>query len=166
MGLLSPFTEVRTQGILKTRKLNSGTRREAFTLVEALVAILISGMMFTALYAGMAYGFRIIKLARENTRATQIMLEHMEICRLYKWRDLTNTSSFLLTNSFIVPYYGVGGTNTSLVYTGRVRLDPVYLGTTYQDDMRKLTIQLNWAPDRSRTMTTYVTRNGLQNYVW
>ena len=61
--------------------------QQGFTMMEALVAMLISGIMFTALYAGLSGGFRIIKMSRENTRATQIMLEHMEICRLYKWKS-------------------------------------------------------------------------------
>lgn len=143
---------------------------KAFTLVDALFAILMAGVMFTALYAGLAFGFNTVKKSRENTRATQIMLEHMEICRLYKWTDLTNAgtgaSAFLKTNSFVVPYYSVGGTNTSLQYTGRISLAACPLGTSYADDMRKLTIRLDWPPNRTRTMTTYVTRNGLQRYVY
>lgn len=139
-----------------------------------MVAMLMAGMMFTALYAGLAYGFKIIKLARENTRATQIMIEHMEICRLYKWKDLTNVApapnGFLNTNPVIVPYYAIGGTNSSIIYTSRVILQPCPLGTTYADDMRQLTIRLDWlsvgGTNRTRSMSTYVTRNGLQNYVW
>ncbi len=142
----------------------------AFTLMDAIFAILISGMMFTAMYAGLAFGFKTIKMARENTRATQIMLEHMEICRLYKWQDLTNTSTFLNTNPFIVYYYSVGGTNTSLQYTARVSIGSVPLAASYANDMRKLTVRLDWGAlgntNRTRIMTTYVARNGLQNYVW
>src|SRR5436853_3182024 len=92
----------------------------AFTLMDALFAVLISGMMFTSMYAGLAFGFKTIKMARENTRATQIMLEHMEICRLYKWQDFTNTSGFLNTNPFTVYYYAVGNTNNSLQYTAQI----------------------------------------------
>jgi hypothetical protein len=146
------------------------SRQQAFTLIEALVAMLMAAVMFTSLYAGLAYGFRVIQMARENTRATQIMLEHMEICRLYKWTDLTNTAGFLNTNAILVPYYAVGGTNSSIMYTSRVILEPVTIGTTYASDMRKLTIRLDWCPmgntNRTRLMSTYVTRNGLQSYVW
>ena len=137
-----------------------------------MVAMLMAGMMFTALYAGLAYGFKVIKLARENTRATQIMIEHMEICRLYKWKDLTNVGpgGFLNTNPITVPYYAIGGTNSSILYTSRVILEACPLGTSYAADMRQLTIRLDWlsvgGTNRSRTMSTYVTRNGLQNYVW
>jgi hypothetical protein len=144
--------------------------QQAFTLMDALFAILISGMMFTAMYAGLAFGFKTIKMARENTRATQIMLEHMEICRLYKWQDLTNTSTFLNTNPFTVYYYSVGATNTSLQYTARVSLASCPIMASYAGDMRKLTIRLDWGAlgttNRTRIMSTYVARNGLQNYVW
>lgn len=155
-----------------TRSNKAAARRghQAFTLMDALFAVLISGMMFTAMYAGLAFGFTTIKMARENTRATQIMLEHMEICRLYKWQDLTNTATFLNTNPFPVYYYSVGGTNTSLQYTVRVSLASVPLMTSYASDMRKLTVRLDWGAigttNRTRIMSTYVARNGLQNYVW
>ena len=138
--------------------------------MDALFAVLISGMMFTAMYAGLAFGFQTIKMARENTRATQIMLEHMEICRLYKWQDFTNAGGFLNTNPFTVYYYSVGGTNTSLQYTVRVSVGSVPLPTTYASEMRKLTVRLDWGhlgnTNRTRIMNTYVSRNGLQNYVW
>lgn len=138
-------------------------------MIEALVAMLIAGVMFTSLYAGLNGGFRIIKMSRENTRATQIMVEHMEICRLYKWQDLTNVGGFLNTNPIPVAYYPGGG-NSSIMFTSRVILEPVALGTTYAADMRKLTVRVDWeamgATNRTRMMTTYVTRNGLQNYVW
>lgn len=143
-------------------------------MIEALVAMLMAGILFTSLYAGLSYGFRIIKMARENTRATQIMVEHMEICRLYKWKDLTNAGGFLNTNPIMVAYYSVGGTNTSLMYTSRVILEPInfapYTSPSYADDMRKLTVRVDWSPmgstNRTKIMSTYVTRNGLQNYVW
>jgi hypothetical protein len=64
----------------------------------------------------------------------------------------------------------VGGTNSSLVYTGRIILESCPLSTSYANDMRKLTIRLDWCPmgatNRTRLMSTYVSRNGLQNYVW
>ena len=40
-----------------------------FTIADALFAMAIAGVMFTALYAGLAFGFKVIRLARENTRA-------------------------------------------------------------------------------------------------
>jgi prepilin-type N-terminal cleavage/methylation domain-containing protein len=146
--------------------------QRGFTMIEALTAMLMAGIMFTALYAGLHSGFRIIKMARENTRATQIMIEHMEICRLYRWEKLTNTGGFLNTNPIVVPYYpvGAGANGSSLNFTSRVILEPVATGTSYADDMRKLTVRVDWetmgSTNRTKMMSTYVTRNGLQNYVW
>lgn len=163
--------------LLRANQSLARLRARAFTLVDALFAMAMAGMMFTALYAGLAYGFKIIKMARENTRATQIMLEHMEIVRLYTWTQLTNTGvgNFFPTNSFTIPYYSVGGTNTSLLYTVQVSLAtaPVTANVgpaSYASEMRKVTVRLDWSPlagtNRTRTMSTYVTRNGLQTYVW
>jgi prepilin-type N-terminal cleavage/methylation domain-containing protein len=144
--------------------------KRGFSMIEALVAMAMAGIMFTALYAGMHFGFRIIKLSRENTRATQIMIEHMEICRLYKWNDLTNVGVFLNTNPIVVPYYPPGAGVSSIMFTSRVSLTPFLSGASYASEMRKLTVRVDWESfadtNRSRTMSTYVTRNGLQNYVW
>jgi hypothetical protein len=145
------------------------SRSRAFTLVDAIFAMAVAGVMFTALYAGLAFGFRIIKMARENTRATQIMLEKMETIRLYKWEQITN-AGFIPTNAFLVPYYSIGGTNTSLMYTGQVSIQPSGLPWTYAHDMRKVNIRIDWSSmggtNRTRTMTTFVSRNGMQSYVY
>ena len=144
-------------------------RNHGFTMVEALFAMGLAGIMFVSLYSGLGYGFRIIKLARENSRATQIMVQQMETIRLYTWTQITNIG-FIPTNSFTVAYYSVGGTNSSLLYTGRISLATCPVGTTYASDMKKVTIRLDWGQlgntNHTRLMSTYVTRNGLQNYVY
>ena len=145
------------------------SRSRGLTLVDAIFAMAVAGVMFTALYAGLAFGFRIIKMARENTRATQIMLEKMETIRLYKWEQITN-AGFIPTNAFLVPYYSIGGTNTSLMYTGRVSIQPSGLPWTYANDMRKVNVRIDWSSmggtNRTRSMTTYVSKNGMQSYVY
>lgn len=148
---------------------NHNQGRNGLTLIDALFAITMAGVMFAALYAGLAFGFQTIKMARENTRATQIMLEKMETIRLYSWSQI-NSNGFIPTNTFIVPYYSVGGTNTSLVYTGQVFIGPSGLTSSYSNDMRKVTVRVDWGSlgdaSRTRTMTTLVGRNGLQRYVF
>ena len=141
----------------------------AFTLVESLFAMAMAGVMFAALYSGLAFGFSLIKVARENTRATQILVEKMETIRLYTWTQITN-AGFVPTNQFIVPYYSVDGTNSGLLYTGQISIAACPLTNTYADTMKKVTIRLDWGQlgnsNRTRLMSTYITRNGLQNYVW
>lgn len=131
----------------------------------------IAGVMFGALYSGIGFGFNTIKFARENTRATQIMLEKMEIIRLYTWDQITDTTPpiFIPTNVFTVAYYAVSGTNSDLLYTGRVSVADSPLATSYSNDMKQVTITLDWVTGktpRTRSMTTYVSRNGMQSYVW
>jgi len=142
---------------------------KAFTLIDALFAVAMAGVMFTALYAGLAFGFKVIKMTRENTRATQIMLEKMETIRLYSWSQITN-AGFVPTNPVAVPYYAVGVTNNSLMYTARTSIVACDLPTTYASKMRKVTIQVDWGwagnSNRTRTMSTYVSYRGLQNYVY
>ena len=79
----------------------------AFTIVEVVFAMGTAAVMFLALYSGLTGGFAIIKLARENTRATQILVEKMETIRLYTF-DQINSNGFLPA-SFSVPYYPLGG---------------------------------------------------------
>jgi hypothetical protein len=143
--------------------------RKAFTIIDALFAVAMAGVMFTSLYAGLAFGFKVIKMTRENTRATQIMLEKMETIRLYSWSQITN-AGFVPTNPVAVPYYAVGVTNNSLMYTARTSIAACDLPTTYASEMRKITIRVDWDwagnSNRTRTMSTYVSKGGLQNYVY
>src|SRR5690242_10880657 len=57
--------------------------RVAFTLVEAVVAMAIVGVVFVSLYSGMATGFGMIRTARETLNAAQILEEKFETIRLY-----------------------------------------------------------------------------------
>lgn len=154
---------------LNIQKVVRGKGRGAFTLIESLFAMALAGIMFAALYSGLAFGFNIIRVARENSRATQIMVEKMETIRLYTWNQITNVG-FVPTNKFTVPYYSVNGVDSGLYYTGQISIAACPLWTSYADTMKKVTIRLDWGQlgntNRTRLMTTYVTRNGLQNYVW
>ena len=139
-----------------------------FGMVDAIMGMAIAGVLFIGLYAGLAFGFNTIKFARENTRATQIMLEKMETIRLYTWTQI-NSNGFIPTTTFTVPYYAVGSTNGSLVYTGQVLIAGSGLNTSYSNDMKKITVKLSWTTGqtpRSREMSTYVSRNGMQSYVY
>jgi type II secretory pathway pseudopilin PulG len=141
--------------------------REAFTIVEVVFAMGIVGVMFVALYAGLAGGFAIIKLARENTRATQILVEKMETVRLYTFDQIVS-NSFMPTN-FSTPYYPITTTNQGTIYYGKVTVSDTPLATSYAGDMKKVTVRLDWttgALRRTRSISTYVSRYGMQNYIY
>jgi len=93
----------------------------------------------------------------------------METIRLYTWPQIT-TNGFIPTNKFIVPYYSVNGTNSSLVFTGQCFIEASGLTNGYKDDLKKVTVRVDWGGvgtmNRSRIMTTYVSKWGLQSYVY
>ncbi len=144
------------------------TARTAFTLVELIVAMAVIGVVVVALYGGISTGFSSVRLARENLRATQILVEKMEAIRLYDWDQLT-AASFIPTN-FFVPYDPADTTNTTkVIYSGQVSITPVSLAASYTNDLRLVTVQLTWNTaglPRTRQLSTYVCRTGLQNYLY
>ena len=78
--------------ILRTSK-HKG--ESAHSLPEAIIAALVVGTMLVSLYAGFSSGFTIVQSAREELRATQIILARMESIRLYTWSQLHDTNNFL-----------------------------------------------------------------------
>lgn len=145
------------------------------TLIESLVSMGIFGISFFSLYAGISNGFSIIGSARENLRATQVMVEKMETIRLYSW-DQINTTNFIPA-TFTESYYPTtGGTNANnsgwssgVAYRGTVAVGPGPTGLSYSSDLRRVTINVTWdsgGRTQNRSMSTLVTRHGLQNYIY
>ena len=138
------------------------------TLVEVMVALSVLGFMVVSLYAGFSSGFAVLRVARENLRATQILQERMEVLRLIKWDDV---APGFIPMTFTAPFYATEPTNTTVGafgYTGTVIItNPP--AETYSDHLRMIHIGLTWTSGnvtRSRQMTTYVSRYGLQNYLY
>jgi hypothetical protein len=139
-----------------------------FSLAEVTVGMGVIGTSVVALFSGFTSGFFTMQMARENLRATQIMLEKTETLRLYSW-DQINTPGFVPT-TFLSPYdpNSTNG-NTGIMYQGTFTISPVTLATAYSDDMKLVTVGLTWKTGslpRTRTFTTYIARNGLQNYIY
>jgi len=144
-------------------------RKSGFTVLEAIVAMGVVGLLVVALYAGMTSATISVRLARENHRATQIMVEKMEILRLFTWEQV-NTTNFI-PPTFTAGYVDTGSTNyptNSLVYTGAVSFVSFPAGKNYSDYLKVATLQLTWTSGgvlRTRQLSTYVGRYGIQNYV-
>ena len=143
----------------------------AFTLSEVLVAVAIVGVSFVSLYAGIFFCFGVTRFERENLRATQVMLQRMEGIRLFNWYQLTNTT--LNPTNFLEQYYPGSGSipASGMFYTGRVEVLPVTLDptATYSTNMKQIRVTVEWASGktpRTRTISTYVSKNGVQNYIY
>lgn len=146
-------------------------RTQAFTTAEIVVALAIMVVMFVSLYAGMSSGFAVTQVARENLRATQIMLERMEGIRLFNYSQLTNVD--LNPLSFTNYYYPLAGPGESkgIPYVGTVTVTDAALNpaATYSGNLRRITIRVEWKSGgvtRSRSMVTYSGRDGMQNYIF
>src|SRR5437868_2374817 len=140
-------------------------RVHGFSFTEVLVAVAITAMMFLTLYAGFSSGFAVLQLSRENLRATQILQEKMETIRLYNWDQLT-TPTFIPTN-FVDTFYPGTQSTVGITYTGTVTISTAPLTESYSNDLRLITVNVQWLSGRvirRRDMNTLVSRNGLQNY--
>jgi prepilin-type N-terminal cleavage/methylation domain-containing protein len=138
----------------------------AFTLIESMLAMALVGTVTSALLTSFTSGAFTLQMARENLRATQVMLERMETVRLYSW-DQVNRSGFI--PSTFTAYYDPNSTNHGVVYQGAFTWAPVSLAVPYANQMTQLTVQVTWETGglvRTRSYTTYIARNGLQNYIF
>jgi len=147
-----------------------GSRRGklAYTLVEVLMAMAVVAIAFIGLYRGIAFSFDVTRFERENLRATQILLRRIEGIRLYNWNQVTDTT--LNPLSFSEAYLPGGGSG-GLVYTGSVQVATAVLdpAATYSNNMKQITITVTWRSAgvlRTRTASTYVARDGIQNYIY
>ena len=118
------------------------------------------------------YGLCIMRVARENQRATQVMLEKLEAIRLYNWTQVTNSG--FIPATFYAPYDPTAATNSQgTTYYGTMAVSvPTFIGTTpnYSANLRQFTVTLSWTNSGGishfRTLSTYVAQNGVQNYVY
>jgi type II secretory pathway pseudopilin PulG len=149
--------------------------RAAFTLVEASVGTLLVGLVAIALYAGFSSGFAAVQTARENLRATQILVQRMETVRLLTWSQILDTNRYL--KPIYIDYYdptGLSSNSAGERYTATVRaILPTNLPAAYRTNVRDITITLYWtnrngkqAVTHSREMTTRVARIGMQQYIY
>jgi hypothetical protein len=156
----------------------------AFSLVEVVFAMALVSVLFVSLYGGIASGFGLVNLARENLRANQILVEKMETLRLYSW-DQVNSNGFIpstftaqffpsiITN--LVDNNGQTVTNITsfanggITYYGTVLITNAPVADAYATNMKMVTVTLNWTNagiTRIRELSTFVAQNGIQNYVY
>jgi type II secretory pathway pseudopilin PulG len=151
----------------------SQRRAAAFTLAEVMVAVALGGIMLTALFAGLTFGFGAVKLAREDLRATQILVEQTESVRLTPYSSLKSYT----TNTCFDPVdqaSGSGGTvySISITTNSPSKADLAPLGANpasfYYTNMLKITATATWTNAniaRTRTLVTYAAKFGVQAYI-
>lgn len=160
--------------IMKMRlklKNSVGSNTSGFTLVEAMVAMILGATIFAAIHTGLAWGFGTVQSNRANLRATQILVKRAESIRLCPFDKITNTTynpaSF--TEYFDPKDQSTGGGGT--VYNGSFSATVPPVGSipeAYRANMLLVTIGVSWTSGNtphSRSIQTYVTRKGLDEYI-
>jgi hypothetical protein len=129
--------------------------------------MLIVGVVFGSLYMGVGFAFDVTRFERENLRATQVILRRMEGIRLFNWLQITDTT--LNPTNFSDAY--IPGSSVTNFYVGKLSVADVVLDppVSYSNLMKKLTVTVSWQSNgrlRTRTASTYIARDGVQNYVY
>ncbi len=148
-----------------------------------MISMAVVAMMFVSLYAGITQGLAVISTARENMRATQIMIEKIELLRLYSW-DQMNTAGFIpaafaerlmpsnATNSSTTASTVAGlatPSGSGTIFVGTIQLGAAPVNDGYTSAMRQATLTVTWTNGnirRSRSMQTLVAQRGIHDYVY
>jgi prepilin-type N-terminal cleavage/methylation domain-containing protein len=135
--------------------LQSTPEKAGFTLIEALVSIIILSICVVALFAGLHAGFTLVNEIRENIIASSILQEEIEELRKTVFSGIPdpfdNASLSLLTNA-----------------TGEIKIeDTAYSGG---DLVRvRVIVVITWnsrlRSDKQNTkrMATIITKNGINS---
>jgi len=153
---------------MRIRRSRSG--ESGLTIIEVVISTFVLAVMAAGIIGSFAYGFLMMQMARENQRATQIMLEKLETLRLYNWDQVLTPGYTPATFTDIYDPQAPAGSQGT-VYSGQVTVSSAPLTTSYASEMRLITVRLSWTTSlqniaRSRQISTLVARDGVQNYVY
>jgi hypothetical protein len=144
--------------------------QDAYTLPELLVATFVVGVFVVSLYAGFGSGFSLLRLVREDARATQIIQEKIETLRLCPWSQLPN-----FPTSFQENYNPLATTNDPFATTinGAISLTTPDIPAAYATNLRLVTITVWWTNcdcgkpvAHTNQAQTQLARYGMHTYQW
>lgn len=142
---------------------------KGMTIAEVVISLAILSIMAAGIMGSFSYGFLVMRLVRENQRATQIMLERAETIRLYNW-DQVNSNGFIPTITYEKYDPQAPSGSQGITYKCTLTVTNFPYSTSYSDNLRSFIIKLQWtgAGDvtRTRSLTTLVAKDGMQNYVY
>ena len=144
------------------------------SLPESVIAVSLVSVMFISLYAGFTTGFGILRSARVNIRATEILNEQTERIRLLNWKQVLDSANYL-PSTFVQPFDPADDSvnPSGPLFHGTIETDiPTHWPEGYQDRGRLITVTLTWTNSEGSTphvhqrqVQTCVARYGMQNYL-
>jgi Tfp pilus assembly protein PilV len=153
-------------------RINLSRKISGMSLMEVVMATGIIAITGGGVISSVNYGLCVMRIARENQRATQVMLEKLEAIRLYNWTQVTNDN--FIPDTFTAPYDPTAnGSAQGTTYYGTMSVTaPTFIGTApnYAASLRQFNVSLSWTNlggiRHTRSLSTYVAQNGVQNYVY
>lgn len=73
-------------------RLGTQTTHAGFTLIEAMVAVAISALFLSSLFAMNLASMETIRSAKESTAASQALQQRMESMRIANWHEVTDAA--------------------------------------------------------------------------
>lgn len=133
------------------------------------------------MFSAYSNGYAILRIARDNERANQILTQKTEEIRMLTWPELSNCpASFktyynqIATNS-ITGTNGISGTNFGTLYFGTLAFGfPTNIPSSaaYRTNIHLITISLIWtnmvnnkAVPHAQEMQTLLAQQGMETYV-
>ncbi len=133
-------------------------RKEAFTLVEVIIALVVFAVVIASGFACVKMGLTLVDNSRHHTRAAQIMQSEIERVRSLAWANLTALPSAETKVSIDAQFQNTG-------YAGYTLKRSV----TGSGDSRKITLVVSWTDiggkSYSKTYVTQYTKGGLYDYI-
>jgi type II secretory pathway pseudopilin PulG len=159
---------MRISGTTENKK-HRGTA--AFTLAETIIGMGLAGLMLSAFMACFSFGMGMVRLSREDLRATQILLQRMERVRLCTFDQVRNTTVNppTATESYCPVAQADGGGGVLYTVTFSNSVPPLgRLPEGYRTNVLLVTATATWTSgniQHQRSMETYVAREGIAGYV-
>ncbi len=143
-----------------------------YTVREAVTAVALAGFVTVTLGAVLSAGGNLIQSARQNLRASQVLMEKAEALRLFAGSQVSDTNSYRQP-LFVEPHdpRGAGFEASRVQYAGY--LSGTGLADTTRPNLRPVTLTLCWTNSEgakpvvhTRAVQARLARNGTPKYIW
>ena len=134
------------------------TKQAGFSLLEAMIAAMILGIVLASVLTAASHCFRYVSDIRRMARSSQILQQKMEDIRLLSWTDVN-----ALPGTFTDP------SDTAGLFNGKITKTTydTYGGTP---TVLNVTLSLTWKNSSGRTITnnlsSLISNGGLNKYIF
>lgn len=143
--------------------------KSGFTLVEVMIAVVITGLVLTAAFGTVAQSLRTVELGRDYTRVAQIMQSEMEDLRTRSWADLEELQSDNEWGSSGIAIWQLTlSADFQAMFGDRYDVWCVLLDR--EVDQKEIRIWVRWQNAQgdwiNKITSTWFTENGLHDYYY